>query len=251
MQVQPGEGVESTDDAAVPLAPGDVAALLQLAIGVHRPAEPAAQKQELLNGICRLVGADSGVCAVLKLDRVSARWAIVSAVHASPGFPATRRKPRGGMPRIPSTQHQPDGPSVPALLDGLGDATGPAANGQLADVHQSITSIIPLAGLRLVASLRVGRRRDNPRPFAPHQRVMLNLLHRASRDLYRHDQLLAGAQLADLPPRQREVLQHLRTEKAIARQMRLSYNTVHHYVKALYRHFGVASRAELLAKWVA
>ena len=57
----------------------------------------------------------------------------------------------------------------------------------------------------------------------------------------------------ELPPRQLEVLTHLLTgksEKQVAAEMRLSYNTLHHYVKALYRHFGVTSRVELLARWV-
>ena len=32
--------------------------------------------------------------------------------------------------------------------------------------------------------------------------------------------------------------------------MTLSVHTVHDYVKALYVHFGVSSRGELLSKWI-
>ena len=50
---------------------------------------------------------------------------------------------------------------------------------------------------------------------------------------------------AALPPPDGEVVdayeRHLRSERG------LSPHTVHDYVKALYRHFGVQSRAELLA----
>lgn len=51
----------------------------------------------------------------------------------------------------------------------------------------------------------------------------------------------------------RQTLQNLpggHTEKEIAKKMRLSPNTVHHHVKALYKHFDVSSRGELLARWV-
>jgi len=39
-------------------------------------------------------------------------------------------------------------------------------------------------------------------------------------------------------------------EKQIARKLGLSPHTIHDYVKAVYRRFGVSSRAELLARWV-
>jgi DNA-binding CsgD family transcriptional regulator len=39
-------------------------------------------------------------------------------------------------------------------------------------------------------------------------------------------------------------------EKQIAYRLRLSRHTVHVYVKGLYRHFGVSSKGELLARFV-
>src|SRR5271170_4582184 len=54
-----------------------------------------------------------------------------------------------------------------------------------------------------------------------------------------------------LPRRQDQTLQHLLdgdSEKQVARKLSLSKHTVHVYVKALYRRYGVSSRAELLAK---
>jgi DNA-binding CsgD family transcriptional regulator len=56
---------------------------------------------------------------------------------------------------------------------------------------------------------------------------------------------------AELSPRQEQTLRHLLngdSEKQVARKLQLSQHTVHVYVKALYRRFGVSSRAELLAK---
>jgi DNA-binding CsgD family transcriptional regulator len=59
--------------------------------------------------------------------------------------------------------------------------------------------------------------------------------------------------LADLAPRQRQVLACLSegdSEKQVAARLGIGIATVHTYVKALYRHFRVAGRAELLAWFV-
>lgn len=63
-----------------------------------------------------------------------------------------------------------------------------------------------------------------------------------------------GSSLLDpLPPRQRQTLLQLLagdSEKQIAHKLGLSRNTVHTYVKSVYRHFEVNSRGELLARFV-
>jgi DNA-binding NarL/FixJ family response regulator len=56
-----------------------------------------------------------------------------------------------------------------------------------------------------------------------------------------------------ISPSMQQTLQSLLTgdsEKQAAHKLGLSQHTVHVYVKALYKHFGVNSRGELLAKWV-
>ena len=56
-----------------------------------------------------------------------------------------------------------------------------------------------------------------------------------------------------LSRRERQVLQGLLRglgEKAVAAELEISRHTVHVYVKAIYRKFGVMSRSELLAKFV-
>jgi DNA-binding NarL/FixJ family response regulator len=57
----------------------------------------------------------------------------------------------------------------------------------------------------------------------------------------------------ELSPRLRETLDCLlsgSSEKSIAQQLSLSPHTVHGYVKLIYRHFKVKSRAQLLSQWV-
>lgn len=56
-----------------------------------------------------------------------------------------------------------------------------------------------------------------------------------------------------LPPRARQVLKCLLegdSDKQAAARLRISVHTVNQYAKAVYRHFGATTRAELLARWV-
>ena len=58
---------------------------------------------------------------------------------------------------------------------------------------------------------------------------------------------------ADLPPRVRQVLQCLLEgdgDKQVALRLGLARHTVNQYAKVIFRHFGVSSRPELLARWV-
>ena len=65
--------------------------------------------------------------------------------------------------------------------------------------------------------------------------------------------LARKAERASLAPRLRQTLDCLLDgdgEKQVAARLALSLPTVHQYVTALYRHFGVSSRAELLAHFI-
>jgi DNA-binding CsgD family transcriptional regulator len=56
-----------------------------------------------------------------------------------------------------------------------------------------------------------------------------------------------------LAPRLQQTLDYLlaeHTERQVALKMSLSVHTVHDYVKALYLHFGVSSRRELISRWM-
>jgi DNA-binding CsgD family transcriptional regulator len=63
----------------------------------------------------------------------------------------------------------------------------------------------------------------------------------------------AATRSVKLSPRMRQTLQQLLrgdSEKQAARALGVSPHTVHVYVKAIYRKFNVASRGELLARFV-
>ena len=58
---------------------------------------------------------------------------------------------------------------------------------------------------------------------------------------------------AELPPRSRQVLWCLLegdSDKQVATRLGISRLTVNAHTKAIYRHFGVRGRAELLARWI-
>jgi len=143
----------------------------------------------------------------------------------------------------------------------------------------------PAIGSRRSATARGAISRIAPRRRLRRVALMLSVYHKFSNSqpasVLRQRQLVAdlcrlvGAQLGQPtggrgrgglsePPlallehlglslRMRQTLQGLlagEQEKQIAYRLSLSRHTVHVYVKGLYRHFGVSSRGELLARFV-
>jgi DNA-binding CsgD family transcriptional regulator len=90
------------------------------------------------------------------------------------------------------------------------------------------------------------------RAFEPEDRDLVHLFHTECVPwIWR----TTGAEDADasLSPRERQTLEALLTgasEKQIAARLGVATSTVHGYVKAVYRRFGVHSRAELMARWM-
>jgi DNA-binding CsgD family transcriptional regulator len=88
------------------------------------------------------------------------------------------------------------------------------------------------------------------RAFSERERRLVDVFHRECAFLHAPPSGLGEALLHGLSPRLADTLRGLargRSEKQVADDLHLSPHTVHEYVKALYRHFGVQSRSELLA----
>jgi DNA-binding CsgD family transcriptional regulator len=110
---------------------------------------------------------------------------------------------------------------------------------------------LPAAGTTSLISLhRVPGERD----FSGRERRLLHLFHGELGRLVGTALVAAGAgDRAGLSRRLRQTLDCLLEgdcEKQVAARLELSVTTVHQYVTALYRHFGVASRAELMARFI-
>jgi DNA-binding CsgD family transcriptional regulator len=122
-----------------------------------------------------------------------------------------------------------------------------------ANHDDGLWSRLRLPGLNHVHMVTL-HRRVGDRGFGPRDRRLLHLLHLELGPLLGTALAPAGEPgPAGLPPRSRQTLESLLrgdSEKETARRLGLSVHTVHEYVTALYRHFGVCSRAELLARFV-
>lgn len=91
------------------------------------------------------------------------------------------------------------------------------------------------------------------RPFCERERRLIDLFHRECAFLHEPLSSPEPELLRGLAPRLRDTLQGLArglSEKQLATDLGLSQHTVHDYVKALHRHFGVQSRSELLARYL-
>lgn len=93
------------------------------------------------------------------------------------------------------------------------------------------------------------QRHVGDRPFEPRDRAVLDLIQRSCASAFERYAMIQQRTSKDLSPRLQQTLERLLagdSEKQVARQLHLSPHTIHDYVKALYRHFGVSSRAELI-----
>jgi DNA-binding CsgD family transcriptional regulator len=228
----------------VSLKAPEVAALLRLCNELHDAApDPTARKKRMVEGLCRLLGADAGLCVATHVDAKGrsatvvsvARWGMTEddalalaeelARRASGAEDRRGRSPRPGRERS-TAYHSAD---------------------------HCLESRVAVAGMTLQACLTLFRRPPARSAFSRREQAVLELFHSQMGWLYRPDLPLVSPAGLALSPRQRETLQFLlagHSEKQIAAGLGLSPNTVHHYVKAIHRHFKVSSRSELLARWV-
>jgi DNA-binding CsgD family transcriptional regulator len=248
-----------------------VRALLRLSHDLHTlPADPIVRQRQLLSGACALLKAQVGFSIVGTLGSGGPSWKPSSFAHV--GLHGHR---------APALAHhflrtaQPADPALDAIDRRLAIRAGKSitrtrqqlvadrkwyafehvtALRQPLGIDHCIYSSVPLTDHGLVATVCLARPADDRRPFNPDDCRLLELLHEEARWIYLSDvTLTATGELRALSPRQKLTLQYLLaglSEKQIAARTRLSRNTVHHYVKAIYRHLGVTSRSELLARWV-
>lgn len=152
-----------------------------------------------------------------------------------------------------------DSPSITRLRRQIWDDASWYRSRTFNEIHRaaglddSIISICRIPGTRRSSSIWVHRELNEPH-FGRREWYLLDLAHR---ELTR---LIGGplastmqATPATLTARQRQTLELLlagMTEKQAASAMDIGTPTVHEFVQCIYRHFGVHSRAELLAQFI-
>jgi DNA-binding CsgD family transcriptional regulator len=124
----------------------------------------------------------------------------------------------------------------------------------VAGLGENLYLVRPIRGADNRFSVMYTCRATGCRPFTAREQEIARLLHaevvpRIGASLASYDEPSPAA----LPPRVRQVLVCILEgdgDKQIAARLTISVYTVNQYVKLIFRHFGVQSRAELMARWV-
>lgn len=158
-----------------------------------------------------------------------------------------------------------------ALVQQLHEKITTLIGGSLAGFHEPSPSALP-PRIRLV--LRCLLEGDSDQQIAGRMRLSRYTVNEYVDRIYRHFGVQSRPELLarwvrrrwreplgsftdpsplDLPPRPRQVLRCLLegdSNKQVARRLGISQDTVKEHVNRIFRHFGVQSRQELLARWI-
>jgi len=254
----------------------DVSAVIRLVREVcDRWDDPAAWREHLLHGACRLLNGNVGMMLADPGGREGCfgRVAVTSVVGVPPPMRRFVQQAVSRMDERPIDEVAANlmpgtselygrivrqGWVTASLAEVADDAAYRAAPHYLdfrrpLDCDDNVLSIRLVDVPRRAEAISVDRPHGAPR-FGPREVALLKLLH---------DEVapLIGVRLATeehlcrdgLSKRLNETLSLLlegRSEKEAARALGLGVRTVHEYVTALYKHFNVSSRAELLAYFI-
>jgi DNA-binding CsgD family transcriptional regulator len=244
----------------------EMASALRLAGELRElPRGSVAQQEHALHGLCALVGAQVGLW--VRVGFSSGSLVMESAVDRGWSGEAERDTFRRFLH---AEQDRVVDPSMAPLVGAMSGPFCTLMREQLvsddtwyrsdhvqemrraARVDSFLYSIcIPGDGGMRCISLH---RAWGERAFSERERRLVDVFHRECAFLHAPTSGLREVVLQGLAPRLGETLRALargRSEKQVAADLGLSPHTVHDYVKALYRHFGVQSRGELLARCLA
>jgi DNA-binding CsgD family transcriptional regulator len=240
---------------------------LRLALELRElPRGSELQRRHALEGMARLVGAQVGMW--IDVDGMtSGRVILRSAIDLGWSGDTERRS---FLTYVDSAQWISLDPSMPALARATRSPMCTFTREQLLDdrswygsdhvqhfrrearVDSFIYATYAPGGDQAVSfSLH---RPWGERPFCERERRLIDLFHHECAFLHEPPSDVDPALLRGLAPRLCDTLRGLargRSEKQLAADLGLSPHTVHEYVKALHRHFGVQSRSELLARCLA
>ena len=235
------------------------------------PANSDERRRHLLAGLCRLIGAQASLLFVLG-ENPSGRLADQD-YFVSTGMSPVQEL--GFRDYVLTDRPQPANPIVPLILqvsdDGrtrhrrhVADDDGLWYRSPFFEQIQSRLEFddilyprFMLPGARKVAIAFLRPLRD--RLFTDHGCTLIDVFLRTAGRLYGTfdapglTPAPTDPRVHALPPRLRPVLQHLlrgEAEKQVAAKLGLSRNTVHEYIKVLYRKLNVSSRGELLAQFI-
>jgi len=225
-------------------------------------SDPTLWQRLMIDGLRRLVGAPAAAGGEGRWTRPRGGAAAISAFDA--GFDSRGRElyraylrelgPRD-KPIFEALRHVPGRLVTRARRDVISDAAwyrSVAWNEyrRPMKLDDQLTSVYRIPGNGTISVIALHRARGE-REFSPREQRLLSFFHGELGPLIGRSLVSALEPSPDkLSPRLRQTLACLvegDTEKQVAARLGLRQTTTHQYVTALYRHFRVASRAQLLA----
>lgn len=257
----------ASNDNASALETDDLRLLLRLSNHLHAlPTDRIARTRAFLEAICELVDADVAICSQLndfcpEASMPSHVWGLDHGFKEEErgAFFASLRDVKANMhPVIDATRPYYDRPTAFRREDLLSDDAWYGSDffklyATPAGVDHIISPVYPLGTTKAVIGTGVMRRHGRPR-FSDREQVLMFAFNAELGWFYESIAAPPGRPSPDatrLPPRVARTLEHLlagQSEKEVARTIGVTRETVHQYVKEIYKHFGVRSRAELLAR---
>jgi len=245
----------------------DLRLMLRLSNRLHSlPPDRILRTRSFLEALCELVGADVAICSQLNdfcpaVPVPSHVWGMDHGFREEErrAFFASLRDVKANIhPVIDATRKYYDRPTAFRREDLVSDDAWYGSDffklyATPAGVDHIISPVFPLAAPNCVVGSGVMRRHGRPR-FTDAEQQLLFAFNAELGWFYESiaapaDRSTPGA--ASLRPRLVRTLEHLlagQSEKEVARTIGVTRETVHQYVKEIYKHFGVSSRAELLAR---
>ena len=225
-------------------------------------SDPALWHRRMLEGVCQLIGASAATGGEGRWGRPDRPLVVVSAFES--GLDSRGRERFAAFMREL-------GPSGDPLFRGLQDLPGRLVTRTRREVvsdaewyrsvsyneyrrpasaDHALTSVYQVSDGGAI-SVIAPQREIHERDFSPREARLLNFFHGELGPLIGRSLVSATEPGPEkLGPRLRQTLACLvegDSEKQVAARLDLSYATTHQYVTALYRRFGVGSRAQLLA----
>jgi DNA-binding CsgD family transcriptional regulator len=228
-------------------------------------SDPALWQRRMVDGFRRLIGVPAVAGGEGRWTRPRGGAAAISAFDA--GFDSSGRElyraylrelgPRD-KPIFEALRHVPGRVVTRTRREIIADATWYRSvvwneYRRPMKIDDQLTSVYRIPGTETISVIALHRGLGE-RAFSPREHRLLSLFHEELGRLIGRSLVSAQEPSPDkLSPRLRQTLACLvegDTEKQVAARLGLSQTTTHQYVMALYRHFGVTSRAQLLAHMI-
>lgn len=249
----------------LPFDPSDVDRMVKLVASAGDPTADIPlpdRKRLLLEGVAELVGADVWIWSTAAVD-LNVRGNIMTTCLIDGGWrndqeraafyealtdPAVGNVMQRGMSDYAIKEQYITGPRSTYVSEADWEVVRSTWIGKTGFCHYLI-SLYPISR-EITSGIGLHRRAQKP-PFTDRERGIVHAIFQQVDWLHRHGtNVPAGRKVLRLSPREKQVLIMLMggdSRDTIASKLDLSPYTVGDYLKAIYKHFQVTTRAELLA----